>query len=147
MGRKSTTMIELGPYRFPAGNLDVFFSQSVESARSGIPDPLRFRPPFFQRRFTPEAKAATRPRSGTFLWRRRAPCIERILAGMEGVLILDTIAQKWGAAVCPISQPMCRRKSTLRPKYPIHSAWEELSKCRATPLGRIRQIVRLRCLD
>lgn len=115
MGRQSTQIIELGPYKLPAGT-HFFFSQYIlQRSPEYYPDPLRFDP----ERFTPEHKAA-RPRFAYFPFGGGSrQCIGEAFAWMEGVLILATIAQRWRLRMVPGQMVDVQPKITLRPKYPM----------------------------
>jgi cytochrome P450 len=115
MGRQSTTPVELGPYRFPAGSYFFFSQYIMHRDPEYFPDPLRFDP----ERFTPEAKA-TRPRFTYFPFGGGGrQCIGESFAWMEGVLILATIAQQWRLSLLPNQRIDVQPKITLRPKYPV----------------------------
>ncbi len=115
MGRQSTTVVELGPYRFPPG-VYFFFSQYIlHRSAEYFPDPLRFDPD----RFRPEQKA-NRPRFSYFPFGGGSrQCIGESFAWMEGVLILATIAQQWSLKFVPGQLVDVQPKITLRPKYPM----------------------------
>ena len=115
MGRQSTTVVELGPYRFPPG-VYFFFSQYIlQRSAQYFPDPLRFNPD----RFLPEQKAG-RPRFCYFPFGGGSrQCIGESFAWMEGALILATIAQQWRLQFIPGQLVDVQPKITLRPKYPM----------------------------
>ncbi len=115
MGRQSTAVIELGPYRFPAGTYFFFSQYVIQRDPEYFPDPLRFDP----ERFTPEAKA-NRPKFVYFPFGGGGrQCIGEAFAWMEGVLILATIAQQWRITLLPEARIDVQPKITLRPKYPV----------------------------
>ncbi len=115
MGRQSTSVVELGPYRFPPGTYFFFSQYIVQRSASNFPDPLRFDP----ERFLPEQKA-NRPRFAYFPFGGGArQCIGEAFAWMEGVLILATIAQQWRLRFLPGQKVEVQPKITLRPKYPM----------------------------
>jgi cytochrome P450 len=113
MGRYARNDFSLGDYFLPA-RTTVLMSQFITHRDPRFfPEPLRFDPD----RFTPECKAR-RTKFTYFPFGAGArQCIGESFAGMEGVLILATLAQKWklrlkaGHRVEP--QPLI----TLRPKY------------------------------
>ena len=72
MGRQSTQVIELGPYRLPAGTYFFFSQYILQRSEEFFPDPLRFDP----ERFTPEQKAV-RPSIQLFPVRRRLAPMHR----------------------------------------------------------------------
>ncbi|MGC1781157.1 MAG: cytochrome P450 [Acidobacteriaceae bacterium] len=121
MGRQSTQIVELGPYRLPSGT-SFFFSQYVlQRSEEFYPDPLRFDP----ERFTPEQKSA-RPRFAYFPFGGGGrQCIGETFAWMEGVLVLATLAQRWRFRMIPGQPVDVQPKITLRPKYPMWMAAEE----------------------
>lgn len=112
MGRMSTAVVELGPYRIPPG-AHFFFSQYIMSRTEEFyPDPLRFDP----ERFTPQAKAA-RPRFAYFPFGGGSrQCIGEAFAWMEGVLSIATLAHRWRFRYAGTAAPEVQAKITLRPK-------------------------------
>ncbi len=115
MGRQSTQVVELGPYRLPAGTYFFFSQYILHRSPEYYPDPLRFDP----ERFTPEQKAA-RPRFAYFPFGGGSrQCIGEAFAWMEGVLVLATIAQRWRFRMVPGQTVDVQPKITLRPKYPM----------------------------
>ncbi len=115
MGRQATKIIELGPYRLPAGTYFFFSQYILQRSAEYYPDPLRFDPG----RFMPEQKAA-RPRFAYFPFGGGGrQCIGESFAWMEGVLILATIAQQWRFQMVPGQTVDVQPKITLRPRYPM----------------------------
>lgn len=115
MGRQSTQVVELGPYRLPTGTYFFFSQYILQRSEEYYPDPLRFDPD----RFTPEQKAA-RPRFAYFPFGGGGrQCIGEAFAWMEGVLLLATLAQQWRFHMVPGQKVDVQPKITLRPKYPI----------------------------
>ncbi len=115
MGRQSTQVVELGPYRLPAGTYFFFSQYILHRSPEYYPEPLRFDP----ERFTPEQKAA-RPRFAYFPFGGGSrQCIGEAFAWMEGVLVLATIAQRWRFRMVPGQTVDVQPKITLRPKYPM----------------------------
>jgi cytochrome P450 len=120
MGRQSTQVVELGPYRLPAGTYFFFSQYILQRSQEYYPDPLRFDP----ERFTPEQKAA-RPRFAYFPFGGGGrQCIGEAFAWMEGVLILATLAQRWRFHMVPGQKIDVQPKITLRPKYPMRMTAE-----------------------
>lgn len=115
MGRQSTKVVDLGPYKIPPG-AHFFFSQYVMHRSPEFWDePEAFRP----ERHTPEAKAE-RPRFVYFPFGGgRRQCIGEGFAWMEGVLSLATIAQKWRLEFVNRYPVVAQAKITLRPKFPM----------------------------
>ena len=123
MGRQSTQVIELGPYRLPAGTYFFFSQYILQRSEEFYPEPLRFDP----ERFTPEQKAV-RPRFTYFPFGGGSrQCIGEAFAWMEGVLILATLAQRWSFQMVPGQTVDVQPKITLRPKYPMMMVSEERS--------------------
>lgn len=115
MGRQSTAIVELGPYRLPAGTYFFFSQYIMQRTAEYFPDPLRFDP----ERFTAEAKAA-RPKFAYFPFGGGSrQCIGESFAWMEAILLTATIAQQWRLRLVPGQKIAVQPKITLRPKYPI----------------------------
>ncbi len=112
MGRQALNDFQLGPYRLPA-RTTVAMSQFIlhRDARY-LPDPLRFDP----ERFTPENRARRKLAYFPFGAGARQ-CIGESFAGMEGVLVLATIAQRWKLRLEPGHRVEPQPLITLRPKY------------------------------
>ena len=123
MGRQSTQVVELGPYRLPAGTYFFFSQYILQRSQEFYPEPLRFDP----ERFTPEQKAV-RPRFAYFPFGGGSrQCIGEAFAWMEGVLILATLAQRWSFHMVPGQTVDVQPKITLRPKYPMMMVANERS--------------------
>ncbi|MGB6304713.1 MAG: cytochrome P450 [Acidobacteriaceae bacterium] len=121
MGRQSTQVVELGPYRLPAGTYFFFSQYILQRSEEFYPEPLRFDP----ERFTAEQKAV-RPRFTYFPFGGGSrQCIGEAFAWMEGVLILATLAQRWSFHMVPGQTVDVQPKITLRPKYPMMMTAEE----------------------
>jgi cytochrome P450 len=113
MGRYARNDFALGDFFLPA-RTTVLISQFVthRDARY-FPDPLRFDP----ERFSTEAKAQ-RPKFTYFPFGAGVrQCIGESFAGMEGVLILAALAQKWKLRLVPGHPVEPQPLITLRPKY------------------------------
>ena len=123
MGRQSTQVIELGPYRLPAGTYFFFSQYILQRSEEFFPDPLRFDP----ERFTPEQKAVRRRFSYFPFGGGSRQCIGEAFAWMEGVLILATLAQRWSFHMVPGQTVDVQPKITLRPKYPMMMTAKERS--------------------
>jgi cytochrome P450 len=133
MGRQSTQVVELGPYRLPAGTYFFFSQYILQRSEQYYPEPLRFDP----ERFTPERKAA-RPRFAYFPFGGGArQCIGETFAWMEGVLILATLAQRWNFKMVPGQKIDVQPKITLRPRYVMSMTAEP----RKTPEGSARLVL------
>ena len=115
MGRQATQIIEIGPYRLPAGTYFFFSQYILQRSEEFYPEPLRFDP----ERFTSEQKAA-RPRFAYFPFGGGSrQCIGEAFAWMEGVLTLATLAQRWQFRMVPGQAVDVQPKITLRPKFPM----------------------------
>ncbi|HET9100535.1 MAG TPA: cytochrome P450 [Acidobacteriaceae bacterium] len=128
MGRQSTQIVELGPYRLPAGTYFFFSQYILQRSEQFYPDPLRFDP----ERFTSDKKAV-RPRFTYFPFGGGSrQCIGEAFAWMEGVLILATLAQRWSFRMIPGQTVDVQPKITLRPKFPMMMVAKERSPNSAT---------------
>jgi cytochrome P450 len=123
MGRQSTQIIELGPYRLPAGTYFFFSQYILHRSQEFYPEPLRFDP----ERFTPEQKAMRRRFTYFPFGGGSRQCIGEAFAWMEGVLILATLAQRWSFHMVPGQTVDVQPKITLRPKFPMMMVAEERS--------------------
>ena len=121
MGRLALAAFALGPYFMPKGT-NVFLCQYVMHRDPRyFPDPERFDPA----RWTPEAKAS-RPRFSYFPFGAGArQCIGESFAWMEGILVLATLAQRWGPRLSPGHPVAVQPLITLRPKYGMKMILEE----------------------
>ena len=114
MGRQSTAVVELGPYRFPAGTYFFFSQYIIQRSPEYFPDPLRFDP----ERFLPEQKAK-RPRFAYFpLGAGNRQCIGEPRLDGRGAMVA-TITQQWRLRFVPGQTVEVQPKITLRPKYPM----------------------------
>ncbi len=115
MGRMSTKVVRLGPYRIPAG-AHFFFSQYIMGRDPQyFPDPLRFDP----ERFSPEQRAARAKFTYFPFGGGNRQCIGESFAWMEGVFSIATIAQQWRMDYLGHGTPQVQAKITLRPKHPL----------------------------
>jgi cytochrome P450 len=129
MGRQSTRIVELGPYRLPAGTHFLFSPYVMQRTGKYFPDPLRFDPT----RFTPEQKAA-RPRFAYFPFGGGPrQCIGEGFAWTEGLLVLATLAQRWRFRMVPGQRVEVQPKITLRPKFPVMMTAEERTAASGSP--------------
>src|SRR5215469_3283050 len=123
MGRYARNDFRLGDYFLPA-KTTVLISQFITHRDPRFfSDPLRFDP----ERFTPEAKA--RRTKFTYFpfgagFRR---CIGESFAGMEGVLVLATLAQRWKFRLVPGHRVEPEPLITLRPKFGMRMVVEARS--------------------
>jgi cytochrome P450 len=129
MGRQSTRIVEIGPYRLPAGTHFLFSPYIIQRTEEYFPDPLRFDPT----RFTPEAKAA-RSRFAYFPFGGGPrQCIGEGFAWTEGLLALATLAQRWHFRMVPGQRVEVQPKITLRPKFPMMMTAEERASGSGSP--------------
>ena len=120
MGRQSTAVVELGPYRLPAGSYFFFSQYIMQRSEEHFPDPLVFDP----ERWTPDAKA-DRPRFAYFPFGGgNRQCIGESFAWMEATLIVATLAQQWRLRLVPGQQIGLQPKITLRPSAPVRMTLE-----------------------
>ena len=128
MGRQSTQIVELGPYRLPKGTYFFFSQYILQRSKEFYPEPLRFDP----ERFTSEQKALRRRFTYFPFGGGSRQCIGEAFAWMEGVLILATLAQRWSFHMVPGQTVDVLPKITLRPKYPMVMVAKERTADSAT---------------
>jgi cytochrome P450 len=115
IGRMAVAADEIGGYRIPAGST-VIVSQWVTQRHPAYWDePEQFRP----ERFDPDQPAAQqRPRYAYFPFGGGPRlCIGEPFAWMEGVLLIATLAQRFGFRLAPAVRVEPQPLLTLRPKY------------------------------
>ena len=103
----------LHDYVLPAGTVVAAVSYLVHRDPRYWSEPERFQP----ERWTPEASAA-RPRFAYFPFGGGPrQCIGEPFAGLEGILILATLAQRWRLRLLPGHPVVAEPLITLRPKH------------------------------
>jgi cytochrome P450 len=134
MGRRARHDFQLGDFFLPA-KTTVLISQFVTHRDPRyFPDPLRFDP----ERFTPEAKARRAKFTYFPFGAGFRQCIGESFAGMEGVLLLATLGQKWKLALVPGHQVEPEPLITLRPKYGMHMRIAARQSAINEPPGTVR---------
>jgi cytochrome P450 len=111
VGRLAVKETEIGGYRIPKGALVLVSQYVMHHDARYFPEPGRFDP----ERWTPEAKSV-RPQFSYFPFGggpRR--CIGEAFAGMEGVLLVATIARRWRLRPVASHQVEMSTRLTLRP--------------------------------
>lgn len=112
IGRRALEDVELGGYLIPAGNVLLLSPYVTHRDPRWWPEPESFRP---ERWLT---EAPSRPKFAYFPFGGGARvCIGERFAGMEGVLLLAAIAQKWQFKLQPGHRVEPQAQITLRPKY------------------------------
>jgi cytochrome P450 len=107
--------VVIGPYRIEKDAYVATAQWVVHRDPRFWPDPERFDPD----RWTPEARAA-RPKFAYFPYGAGSrQCIAESFAGMEGVLTLATIAQRWRLGLRPGQIVELQPVITLRPRHDI----------------------------
>ena len=113
IGRMALHDCELGGYVVRRRSLVLMSQYVMHRDARYFSDPLRFDP----ERWTPEARES-RPQFSYFPFGggpRR--CIGENFAGMEGILLLATLAQQWQMRLAPNHVVALRPVITLRPKH------------------------------
>ena len=113
VGRRALKQYSMGEYVAPANSI-ILMSQFVTHHDPRFyPEPFKFDP----ERWLPEAQAA-RPKFSYFPFGGGPRlCIGEQFAGMEGVLILATIARQWRMRLASDQVVVPEPLITLRPKY------------------------------
>jgi cytochrome P450 len=120
MGRYAREDFHLGEFFLPA-KTTVLMSQFITHRDARFfPDPLRFDP----ERFTPENKARRAKLTYFPFGAGVRQCIGESFAGMEGTLLLATLAQKWKLKLVPGHPVEPEPLITLRPKYGMQMVLE-----------------------
>lgn len=112
IGRRALEDIELGGFLIPARCVVLLSPYVTHRDPRWFPEPDSFRP---ERWLTEDA---TRPKFAYFPFGGGARvCIGERFAGMEGILLLAAIAQKWTFALRPGHPVVPKAQITLRPKF------------------------------
>ncbi len=91
VGRRALEDCALGPYTLPAGSVVIIAPWVTHRDARWFPEPEKFDP----ERWLPEGRAA-RPKFSYFPFSAGSrACLGEVFAGVEGVLCLTTLAQKW----------------------------------------------------
>lgn len=112
IGRRTLEDVELGGYTVPKGCVVLLSPYVTQRDARWFPEPEAFRP----ERWLEEDEA--RPKFAYFPFGGGARvCIGERFAGMEGALLLATIAQRWQFRLAPGQRVEHKAQITLRPKY------------------------------
>ena len=113
MGRYALHDFQLGEFFLPAKTTVLMSPFITHRDPRFFPDPIRFDP----ERFTPEAKARRTKFTYFPFGAGFRQCIGESFAGMEGVLLLATLGQKWKLKLVPEHKVEPEPLITLRPKF------------------------------
>jgi len=112
IGRRALEDYQVGDYTIPAGSVILVSPYATHRDPRWFPDPLQFRP---ERWF---AEDSSRPKFAYFPFGGGARvCIGERFAGMEGVLVLATIGQRWRLRLEPGHRVETHARITLRTKH------------------------------
>ena len=115
VGRRALENIEIGGYAIAKGSVVIISSYVTQRDARWFPEPERFDP----ERWTAEARAA-RPKFAYFPFSAGSrACLGEAFAGMEGVLCLAALAQKWQPRVVPGHPIALQPQLTLRARHGI----------------------------
>ena len=115
VGRRALEDIEIGGYPIAKGSVVIISSYVTQHDARWFPEPERFDP----ERWTAEARAA-RPKFSYFPFSAGSrACLGEAFAGMEGVLCLAALAQKWRLRVVPGHPIALQPQLTLRARHGI----------------------------
>lgn len=115
VGRRALEDVRIGPYDIPAGSVMIISAYITQRDARWFPEPERFDP----ERWTPEARAA-RPKFSYFPFSAGSrSCLGEAFAGVEGVLCLATLAQKWKLRGVPGHPIALQPQITLRARHGI----------------------------
>ena len=115
VGRRALEDIEIGGYAIAKGSVVIISSYVTQRDARWFPEPERFDP----ERWTAEARAA-RPKFSYFPFSAGSrACLGEAFAGMEGVLCLAALAQKWQPRVVPGHPIALQPQLTLRARHGI----------------------------
>ena len=112
LGRRAMEDCALGGQHIPRGSVVIVSQYVTQRDPRWFPEPERFDPA----RWTPEARAA-RPRFSYFPFSAGSrSCLGEAFAGVEAVLCLATIAQKWKLLPASTKPVALQPQLTLRPR-------------------------------
>ena len=115
MGRRAMEDCQIGEYTLRAGSVLILSPYVTHHDSRWFPEPGRFDP----ERWIPEARAA-RPRFSYFPFSAGSrACLGEAFAGVEGVLCLATLAQKWRPRLVPDHPIVLQPQLTLRARNGI----------------------------
>ena len=115
LGRETTQSCTIAGNEVPAGAVVLLSQWVTHRDPRWWPDPLRFDP----ERFSPGNRNA-RPRWAYFPFGGGSrQCIGESFAWMEAILVIATLAQRWGMQYLDSQPPKLRPLITLRPAGPV----------------------------
>ena len=115
IGRRAMAECRIGDCVIPIGSVVLLSQWVTHRDPRWFPDPERFDPD----RWTPEARAS-RPRFSYFPFSAGSrACLGEAFAGVEGVLSLATLAQRWRLLVVPGQRIALQPQLTLRARNGI----------------------------
>ncbi|MDQ3804531.1 MAG: cytochrome P450 [Acidobacteriota bacterium] len=117
----------VGGYILPAGSVVIMSQYTMHRHPRYFRDPSRFDP----ERWTPEARAARPPFTYFPFGGGPRRCIGEGLAWVEGILLIATLAQRWGMRLVADHPVVTEPVVTLRPKYGIMMELERREAARA----------------
>ena len=112
IGRRALEPVEFGGYVIPAGCVVLLSPYVTQRDPRWFPEPEQFRPERWLSEDTARLKFAYFPFGGG-----TRVCIGERFAGMEGVLLLASIAQRWLFGLLPGHPVERKAQITLRPKF------------------------------
>jgi cytochrome P450 len=123
IGRRAIEEVQIGPHTLRAGSVVIVSQWVTHRDARWYPEPLRFDPD----RWLPNARAE-RPRFSYFPFSAGSrACLGEGFAGIEGVLCLATIAQKWKLCLEHGAKVALQPQLTLRARHGIHMQAEARS--------------------
>jgi cytochrome P450 len=134
IGRQSTSDYEVMGYHIPKGSQVSFAQWVVHRDARWYADPLEFRPERWDNDLIRKL-----PRCAYFPFGEGPRiCIGNLFAGMEAVLILATVAQRYRLATVPGFKLDILPSITLRPRHGLPMIVSERTRAAATgPVGQI----------
>jgi cytochrome P450 len=120
IGRRALSDYQIGDYHIPARSILLMSQWVTHHDERFFPDPFKFDPD----RWTPRQRE-TRPKFSYYPFGGGPRvCIGEPFAWMEGVLVIATLAQKWGMTLVPGHRVQTEPLITLRPKYGMRMTLE-----------------------
>jgi cytochrome P450 len=112
LGRESTEPTAIGGFELPRGSVVLLSQWVTHRDPRWWPQPLKFDP----ERFSPENRA-NRPRWAYFPFGAGSrQCIGESFAWIEAILVIATLARRWGMEYVGYGAPALRALITLRPR-------------------------------